>query len=271
MIQHYPLSEVSLAVADNGPASGPVVLLVHGFPLDHTMWDSQREALSPHARVIAPDLRGYGQSTLGQVGEPPVVTMERYADDLAALLDTLEIDQPVVFVGFSMGGYIGWQFYRKHRQRVRAMVLCDTRAGDDTAEARANRHKMADHVAQWGAERVAEAMLPKLFAESSIEAAHPMVEQTRRVIAATSPLAIAAAQRGMAARPDATADLPQFEAPLLAIVGEHDQLSPPEEMQRMVDQVPNGRLVVVPQAGHMAPVENPDAVSDPLVAFVRGL
>src|SRR5215208_3874623 len=128
-----------LACIDAG--AGQPVLLVHGFPLDHSMWNAQIEALSNHSRVIAPDLRGFGQSPLGSVDSTHGITMERYADDLAEFLDKLNLgpDQPIVFVGLSMGGYIAWQFARKYASRLQALALLDTRALADSDEARAGR------------------------------------------------------------------------------------------------------------------------------------
>src|SRR5262249_21332481 len=145
------------------------ILLVHGFPLDHTMWDPQIEALLKSARVVAPDLRGFGQSPLGEVDPNRGTTMEDFADELAELLDALNIREPITFIGLSMGGYIAWQFVRKYAIRLRALVLCDTRAIPDSEEGRLGRLKMAENVADWGSERVAEMMEPKLFSAHAIE------------------------------------------------------------------------------------------------------
>ena len=130
--------------------------------------------------------------------------MEQYADDLAELLDALDIDEPIVLVGFSMGGYIAWQFVRKYANRLRALVQCDTRAAADTDEARAGRIKMAENVAEWGSGRVAEMMGPKLFSAQALETKPELMAAVRRVVRTHAPAAIAAAQRGMAARPDVT-------------------------------------------------------------------
>ena len=124
------LSTVELAYVDHG--IGPPILLVHGFPLDHSMWSAQIDALAGRYRVIAPDLRGFGESSLGDADPEVGVSMERYADDLAELLDVLAVADPVVLVGFSMGGYIAWQFVRKHAVRLRALIQCDTRAAADS-------------------------------------------------------------------------------------------------------------------------------------------
>jgi pimeloyl-ACP methyl ester carboxylesterase len=199
-MQRAALSTVELAYVDRG--AGLPVLVVHGFPLDHSMWSAQIDALAARCRVIAPDLRGFGQSPLGDADPESGISMERYADDLAELLDAVAIREPIVLVGFSMGGYIAWQFVRKYYSRLRALVQCDTKAAADTEEARAGRLKMAENVAAWGSARVAEMMGPRLFAPSTFATKPQVVAAVRRVVEHTSPAAIAAAQRGMAARPD---------------------------------------------------------------------
>lgn len=263
------LNDITLAYIDRG--TGPVVLLVHGFPLDHSMWDAQIEALSKEYRVIAPDLRGYGESSLGEVDDAVGVPLERYADDLASLLNALHIEGPVTYVGFSMGGYIGWQFWRRHRDSVGALVLCDTRAVADTDEGRAMRLKMAAHVAEWGAGKVAEAMEPKLFAEQTRTSRPELVADTRRVITEIDVRAIAAAQLGMAARVDSTPLLTDINVPTLIIVGEHDVLSTRDEMRGIAEKIPGAKFVEISGAGHMTPVEVPAAVTHALLSFLRKL
>jgi 3-oxoadipate enol-lactonase len=265
------ISTGELAYIDRG--AGQLVLLVHGFPLDHTMWDAQIESLGKHSRVIAPDLRGFGQSQLGPVDPTVGITMERYADDLAEFLGELNLgaDQPVVFVGLSMGGYIAWQFVRKYPARLQGLALLDTRSLSDTDEARAGRLKMADNVAEWGSGRVAEMMGPKLVAPSAFEKKPAVVTALRRVVESTPPAAIAAAQRGLAARPDMTGFLPQIKVPTLVIVGDQDVISPPAEMQAIAAAIPNAEFVVIPNSGHMTTMENPEAVNQALARFITAL
>jgi pimeloyl-ACP methyl ester carboxylesterase len=268
-------TDVDIAYTDRG--RGRPVLLVHGFPLDRSMWNEQIAVLEHECRVIAPDLRGFGQTPLAVTDREADeranhgVAMEEYADDLAALLNAIGIDEPVILAGFSMGGYIAWQFWRKYTHRMRALVACDTRAVGDSAEAKSGRLEMANHVAQWGSGRVAEMMLPKLFAPESFTERKELVEATGQVIAATDPRAIAAAQRGMAQRPDVTGWLPQIDVPVQVIVGEKDAISRVEEMQSIADALPNAEIAIVPSAGHMAPVENPKVFNAALLRFVDSL
>ncbi|HEX2473872.1 MAG TPA: alpha/beta fold hydrolase [Lacipirellulaceae bacterium] len=261
------LSTVELAYVDRG--KGTPVLLVHGFPLDHSMWNAQIEALADRCRVIAPDLRGFGQSSLGDADPKVGVSMEHYADDLLELMDALGIHEPIVLVGFSMGGYVAWQLVRKYASRLRALVQCDTKAAADTEEARAVRLKMADQISEWGSARVAEMMGPRLLAKRSFEARPGVVAEVRRVVEATSPAAIACAQRGMASRPDMTGLLPSIRVPTLVLVGHEDVISPPAEMRAIADAIPNAQFVEVPDAGHMTTMENPQAVNAALRAFME--
>ncbi|HVW01081.1 MAG TPA: alpha/beta fold hydrolase, partial [Planctomycetaceae bacterium] len=235
--------------------SGRPLLLVHGFPLDHRMWRRQFDEFSRTNRVIAPDLRGFGKSDVTR----GTVTMERFADDLAGLLDALHVYEPVVFCGLSMGGYIGWQFVRKHAKRVRGLVLCDTRSVADSEEARRLRMKTAADVLASGPGAIAEAMLQRMLASSTFAHRSEIVEELRASILSQSSEAVAAASRGMAERPDVQELLPRIEAPSLVIVGEHDAISPPAEMEQIAQGIPGAAYVVIPDAGHMTPLEAPAA------------
>jgi pimeloyl-ACP methyl ester carboxylesterase len=263
------LSHGPLAYIDRG--QGLPLLLVHGFPLDHAMWSAQIDALSSQARVVAPDVRGFGKSPLGDVDPQRGIPMEQYADELAELLDALQITEPVVLVGFSMGGYIAWQFVRKHGTRLRALIQCDTRAIADTEEGRAGRIKMAENVAEWGSARVAEMMGPKLFSARALETQPQLMAEVRRVVANTPPAAIAAAQRGMAARPDVTSMLPSIRVPTLVLVGADDAISSSAEMRKMADGIPGSEFVEIADSGHMTTMEKPAEVSTAIDGFLRKL
>jgi 3-oxoadipate enol-lactonase len=167
-----------------------------------------------------------------------------------------------------MGGYIGWQFWQHHARRLRSLVLCDTRAGDDTSEARENRFRMAEQVLREGSRVAAEAMIPKLFAERTRNERGEMVERVRRWILDTPPTTIAAAQLGMAERPDMTDMLPHIDVPALVLCGEFDAISPPEEMRAFAAMMPQARYVEIAGAGHMAPMEEPAAVNQAIREFL---
>ncbi len=243
---------------------GLPLLLVHGFPLDHTMWAGQLQELAAHARVLAPDLRGFGRSAAR--GE--TVSMEQFADDLADLLDARGILEPVVFCGLSMGGYIGWQFFRRHRSRLRGLILCDTRAVADTPAAAEGRRVSADRVLAEGMGFLADGMLDKLFAAETVQRQPDLVEATRRVMLAASPQGVAAALRGMAARPDVSAWLPQIDLPALLLCGREDAISTVAEMRGIAQCLPQARFVEVADAGHMSPLEQPRLVNEAIREFL---
>jgi 3-oxoadipate enol-lactonase len=253
---------VRLNVVERG--KGRPLLLVHGYPLDHSMWRGQIDGLADRCRLIAPDLRGFGASgvTAG------TVTMEQMADDLAGLLDALKITEPIVLCGLSMGGYVAWQFALKYRARLAKLILCDTRAAADSPEAAAGRLKTADKVLAEGAAPAAEALIPKLFAPETYQQQPKIVEETRQVILRTKPEGIAGALRGMAERPDVTVQLAQLDVPALLICGEHDGISPPSEMRQIASQMPHAKFVEIANAGHMAPLEQPAAVNAAMRDFL---
>lgn len=259
------MTETEISYEESG-AGSPLVLL-HGFPLDHSMWRAQLDGLSNRCRVIAPDLRGFGAS-------PPTgdkVTMAQFADDVASLLDGLAIREPVTMCGLSMGGYIALEFWRRHRARLNALILCDTRAAADAPEVAQNRLVAADRVLQEGQAFLTGSMTPRLLAKNTLEHRPDVVQTLRSMMTAASRAGIAAAARGMAERADFTSDLGQIDCPVLAIVGQEDAVSPPAEMRGMADAIPDASFVDIASAGHMSPMENPTEVNTSILAFLAGL
>jgi len=249
-------------VRDQG--QGAPLLLVHGFPLDHSMWDAQVAEFSRDHRVIAPDLRGFGGSDLGS--QP--ISMGGLADDLAALLDELRVTEPIVFCGLSMGGYIAWQFWDRHPARLGKLILCDTRAAADSAEAAAGRRESAARVLREGTAGLVEGMVPKLFAEATLRAAPDLVGQVRHVMETTHPQAIAAALLAMAERPNMEPRLAEIAVPTLVLCGQFDAITPAEEMRRMAAAMPSAPFQEVAAAGHMSPLEQPVAVNQAIRQFL---
>ena len=244
--------------------TGPSLLLVHGFPLDHTMWSGQIDHFAATHTVIAPDLRGFGNS---EVTDAPV-TMQTYADDLAALLDEMGITDPVHFCGLSMGGYIAWAFEQRHRARLASLILCDTRASADNEAAQKTRELTAQRVLKEGPDFLASGLIDKLFVKQTREQQPEIIEQTKRVIRSTAPRTVAAASRAMAARPDVTDRLPSIDVPTLIIVGEHDAISPPSEMRDIANAMSDATYSEIPNAGHMAPLERPEQVNATIEQFL---
>lgn len=246
-------------------AGAPVVLL-HGFPFNHSMWRGQVEALRRTHRVVTPDLRGHGATSA--VGD--AATMEEMAQDVAALLDQLEVER-ATFGALSMGGYVALAFYRLFPHRVRALVLADTRPQADTDEARANREQMAQRALAEGMAAIAETMLPKLLAPATLQDRPEIIARVREMILNTQPEGAAAALRGMARRRDQTSLLSEILAPTLILVGSEDTLTPPADSELMHRKIPGSQLVVIEGAGHVSNIERPTEFNDALTKFLRAL
>jgi pimeloyl-ACP methyl ester carboxylesterase len=255
-----------LAYDDDG--HGSVVVLLHAFPLDRTMWVSQQSALSSLYRVIAPDLRGHGRSD----SPGGVYTMDEMAGDVVELLDALKIDEPVVLGGISLGGYVALALAVHHPERIRGLMLLDTRAGADTAENARLREETARKVEDArSAEPVVSAMSPKLFSDATRQRRPELIERTIAQMLKTSVKGVAGTLLGMAVRPDRTADLERINVPALVLVGADDVITPPGESQRMALALPHAELVEIPDTGHLAPLENPAPVNAVILRFLESI
>lgn len=245
----------TLAFTERG--QGPACLLVHAFPFDSRMWESQIEALAPSHRVIAPDLRGFGRSA----NLPPARSVDEHADDLAALLDRLRVDRAAV-VGLSMGGYIAFAMLRRHPSRVRALVLADTRALPDTEEGKRNRQTNIDFVREQGSAALMQKLLPALVAERADETVKQRVLEIGGSQIADG---VANALMALRDRPDSTELLPRIAVPTAVIVGQEDSLSPVAEMQAMAHAIPNASFTVLQGVGHLSNLESSSAFNEALL------
>jgi pimeloyl-ACP methyl ester carboxylesterase len=255
-----------LAYDDYGP--GPVVVLLHGFPLNRKIWSAQETSVGSIYRVIAPDLRGHGESA----APAGVYTMDAMAGDVLELLEALQINEPVVLGGLSMGGYVALALMALAPARFRALMLMDTRAGADTPEASRSREELARVVETTGSTRhVVDAMLPKLFSEETRSRRADLIAPVRHGMERLSPRAVAGALRGMAQRPDRMSELASLTVPTLVLVGEHDAITPPDEARRMATAIPDAQLAIIPDAGHLAPLENPEAANEAILDFLGKL
>src|SRR5271170_2925646 len=243
--------------------SGPDVVLLHPFPLNHSFWKPLAEQLGTRYRLIMPDLRAHGDSELG---EGPA-TMEKLAADLAALCREERITKGV-FVGVSIGGYTLFEFWRRHREHVAALVLANTRATAETPESRANRLALADKVLREGSAGFIEEMLPNVLSPVTLANRPDIVDAARRMMQKMSPQDIAGVQQGMADRPDSVPTLKTISIPALVIVGEDEATS---EAELMRQQISGSRLQVVPRSGHYAVLEQPEEFTRLLRSFLDGL
>jgi pimeloyl-ACP methyl ester carboxylesterase len=258
-------NDFTLAYQDS--CSGPTILLIHGFPLNSSLWESQIDDLSDTARVLAPDLRGFGLSE----ATPAPYSMEMMADDCMGLLDSLGIQEPVIVCGLSMGGYVALEFYRRFSDWVGGLILVATRAGADDEAGRANRDKMIASVRKSGVEPVTRAMLPKLLALETYERNELLVNFVREMVDSCSPEGLAGALEAMKTRPDSTPMLADISVPVLIIHGEVDQIIPVSEAEAMRDAISDARLVVLPGAGHLPNLEQTDAFNEAIWEFLQRL
>ena len=248
--------------------SGPPVVLLHPFPANHDLWKPAAQAVVSRYRVILPDLRGHGDSV---IGEGPA-TMEKHAGDLARILDHEEIGR-APFVGVSIGGYALFQFWRKYRARVEALVLCNTKAQADTAEARSGRLQAAAEVIERGTEPFFESMIPKLLGKTTCNTRPDLVEGALRMMRNMSPEDVALVQRGMAERQDSGETLKTINVPTMIVTGDEDILTGKAEAEFMRQHIAGSQLKVIAKAGHYSPWEQPEEVGKLLRQFfdtVRG-
>jgi YbgC/YbaW family acyl-CoA thioester hydrolase len=263
-VQQFIVNGVNLAVEAHG--EGPAILFIHGYPLDRTIWREQIDALDGFRR-IAPDLRGMGQSDAPDLG----YSMSIYAADLAALLDVIGVDE-VVLCGLSMGGYVAFEFLRQWRSRVRGLVLMDTRAEADTPEVRRTRDAAAATARERGAAAIADAMLPKVLAAATLGRRPDTAERLRALMAATPVSGIVGALTAMRDREGSEALLKTLaDVPTLVVVGEADSLTPPAQARAMADAIPGARFALIPGAGHLPPVEQPEVTTQRLQEFLQSL
>jgi 3-oxoadipate enol-lactonase len=253
----------SLAVELHG--QGAPLLFVHGFPFDRAMWAHQLAGI-PGWRRIAPDLRGAGASDAPADG----YTMAHYADDLRALCDALGV-ATAVCCGFSMGGYVLFEFLRRHPERVRALILCNTKAEPDSAEGKHARDDQVGLVERDGVEALAGRLLPLLLGATTRSENQPVVERVRALIGRQPAAGVVGALRAMRDRLDSTPDLSGIAVPTLVVAGAEDVVAPPALARQMAAQIPEGRYVEMSGAGHLAPLEQPDQVTRAVRAFLADL
>ena len=248
---------------ENG--SGVPLVLIHGYPLNRMIWEAQWEGLNKQARVLAPDLRGFGGSEM----VAGTTTIETYADDVHELLRAMAIEQPAVIAGLSMGGYVALAYARKYGAHVAGLILANTKATPDSEEGKAGRNKNIAVAQEQGAGAIAEGMLPKLFAPKTYTANGELVEQVKRIMASSTVPGIVGALGAMRDRPDALDVLSTANVPTLILAGADDALMPMAEQEKMKQAAPNSTLVVIPDAGHLSPMEQPDAFNHAVAEFLK--
>jgi 3-oxoadipate enol-lactonase len=245
---------------------GAPVVLLHPFPANHEFWLPVAQTLATRYRVILPDLRGHGESG---IGEGPA-TMEKHAADIARVMDDADVGRAPL-IGVSIGGYSLFELWRKNRGRIAALGLCNTKAPADNAEARAGRLQAANDVLERGTEPFFESMIPRLLGKTTRETRLDLVDGALRMMRQMSPADVAQVQRGMAERPDSVETLKTINVPTLLVTGDEDILTGVNEAELMRQHISGSQLKMIPKAGHYSPWERSDSVSILLRQFLDGL
>jgi 3-oxoadipate enol-lactonase len=250
----------NLEYADKG--QGPVVLFLHAYGASLRMWDDQ-DPLSARYRLVRFDARGFGGSDVGD----GALSMDRIAADAAALIDRLRLG-PVVLVGCSMGGYAAFAFAQKHASLLRGLVLVDTRAAADTADARKGRAELAARVMKEGAQAALDFFLPKVFGETTRKARADVVARFKDMVLATPPRGLSDGLLGIAARQDSTPFLREIGVPTLVVCGEEDAITPRADAEILQRGINGAELAMIKTSGHFPSMETPPAFNDVLSKFL---
>ena len=255
------INNIDITYDDTG--SGPAVVLIHGYPFNRSMWAEQVSALADSYRVVTLDLRGHGESE----SSTGASTMKLMAQDVAALMDELQIDRAVIG-GLSMGGYVTLAFYQLFAERVEKLLLADTRAQADTEEAKATRGDQVQQIQADGMTGIVNGMLPKLLSPETVSKQPEIVKRVRDMMMHTSPEGAIGALRGMAEREDQTERLSQINVPALIVVGKEDPITPVADSQKMHERIAGSQLVVIENASHVSNIEQPEQFNRALREFL---
>ncbi len=243
------------------------ILFIHGFPFDNSMWRHQIAALSSWERVV-PDLWGAGLVNIPASAGPYSIADQ--ATSLVATLDDLDVDE-VVVCGQSMGGYVAFELLRAFPTRVRAAILCNTKATADTPEAKLGRDTMAAKAEREGPGAIAAELVPKLLARVTLERQPAVVREVTTMIERQPLYGMVVTLRALRDRPDSTPLLGQIRIPVLVVAGDDDQITPPAGMQAMARAIPGARFMLIPEAGHLSPLEQPEPVNRAIERFLDAL
>jgi 3-oxoadipate enol-lactonase len=257
------VEDTEIAYDDVG--TGLPVVFLHAFPLNRTMWDPQVGALVAECRCIAIDMRGLGESA-----PAGPYSVDRYADDVIGVLDALQIERAVI-VGLSMGGYGAFALWRRHRDRVRAFVLADTRASADSGETMERRRELMEVAESQGSTGVANMQIAGLVGKTTREKRPDIYDATHRMMAQAPSEGIIGALEAMMMRPDSTATCATITVPTLVVVGAEDAITPPKEGRRLHEAIPGSRLEVLQHAGHLSNIERPAAFNTVVSEFLASL
>ncbi len=257
------LKHLTISYNDNGPEDAGVIIFIHGFPLNKSMWNKQAEVFKETCRVIAYDIRGHGHSDEGEED----FSIEFFVNDLIAFMDALEIDKATL-CGLSMGGYIALNAVENYPERFDALILCDTQCTEDSIEAKEKRLATIESIKKDGVEKYADASLKKLFAPISFAGKKAEVAAVREMIINTSEKTLSNTLLALAGRKESCSKLSEIKIPVLIIVGKEDQITPPEVSRTMNNEIHNAELYILEHAGHLSNMESPFEFNKQVKIFI---
>ncbi len=256
-------SKSGLSIFTEGSLNKKPIVLIHGFPYDHTMWDKQIDELKSQYYCVSYDIRGLGESPIGD-GQ---YTMESFVDDLEAIINELKLDKPVL-CGLSMGGYISLRAIERNESNYSGIILCDTRSSSDTDEGKIKRAENIMKINTSGVKQFVSEFVPMCFSVKSITDSNEEYSRVLNKSLNSNAIGVKGCLLAMAGRTDTTRYLNEIRIPTLLLCGEDDRLTPPDIMELMAEQIPNAHLEIVPGAGHMAPIENASFVNSRIKKFL---
>ena len=255
-----------MTIYQAGNKNHRAVIFIHGFPYDHFLWYDMFSYLKDNYFCITFDLRGLGQAVVGD-GQ---YTIETFVDDIESLIEEMKLIKPAL-CGISMGGYISFRAIERMQDKFRAAIFCDTKPEADDNTAKIRRAEGIKKINTLGVQKFVEDFVPTCFAEESIKKMGKKYSSILERSKNFSPVGVKGCLLAMSGRTDSTQYLEEIKIPSLFVCGEADKFTPPEQMRKYADKVPNSKFVVVPKVGHMSPVENPEFVAEAIHNFLSSL
>ena len=256
----------AISYTDEGPDDAPVIILIHGFPFNKTMWNKQVDMLIETYRVIAYDIRGFGNSGAGTAD----FSIELFVDDLIDLMDALKIETAML-CGLSMGGYIALNAMEIFPKRFSALILCDTNCIADTPEAKEKRMKSIENIQEKGLEQYASDSVKTLFAPESFVTNKEKIEVIKEIIMETAVPTISKTLVALTKRKETCTNLNRISIPVLIVVGKEDRITPPDAARMMQKSIKGSILKIIEHAGHLSNIENSYEFNIQLEKFVSSV
>ncbi len=260
------INDITISYSDEGKNGTPVIIFIHGFPFNKSMWNLQVKELKDNYRVISYDIRGHGNSDAGN-GD---FSIELFVKDLLSLMDALKIDKTVL-CGLSMGGYIALKAIENHPERFDALILSDTHCIADTSEVKEKRMKAIESIRNSGIEKYADESIKNLFAPESFTTREEEIAVVRKMIVKTAKESLCKTLLALSVRKETCSKLAEIKVPVLIMVGKEDKITPPAAAQLMHEKIKNSFLNIIEHAGHLSNLENPGDFNEHLKKFVASV